>query len=108
MELLPAYLDRIRECFPNLTISNVRSNSDGLVNDVVIVNDELVFRFPKSDPARQALAHEASLLELVHTHVTLPTPHFEHREYERRRYGIRSPRIRGYDDRAHTPDRHAV
>jgi hypothetical protein len=68
MEQLPAYLDRIQECFPNLTISDVRSNGDGLVNDIVIVNDELVFRFPKSDRARTMLAHEASLLDLVHTH----------------------------------------
>src|SRR5262249_14353300 len=37
MEQLPAYLDRIRNCFPALSVSNVRPNSDGLVNDVVIV-----------------------------------------------------------------------
>ncbi|HZS05259.1 MAG TPA: phosphotransferase [Blastocatellia bacterium] len=72
------YLDRIRECYPELRIASVRANHDGLVNDVVIVNDELVFRFPKNDTwARQLLVGEIRVLNLVRRYVSLPVPAFE-------------------------------
>jgi aminoglycoside 2''-phosphotransferase len=74
------YLDRIRECVPELKIATARLNRDGLINDVVIVNQELVFRFPKDDVGRRALAQEARVLDLVRRYVTLPVPHFEHLE----------------------------
>jgi aminoglycoside 2''-phosphotransferase len=80
MDLSTTHLQRIQARFPDLTISSLYEDRDGLVNDVVIVNDELVFRFPKDAQARQALAREAQILDLVRTHVEMPVPHFEHRE----------------------------
>jgi aminoglycoside 2''-phosphotransferase len=74
------HLDRIRERFPDLEITNVEVNTEGLVNDVVIINREYVFRFPRTDRAREAFVHEAKVLELVHKHTTLPTPVFAHLE----------------------------
>ncbi len=60
------YLKRIRETFPNLEIKLIRSNSDGLTNDVLIVNDDLVFRFPKNETwARELLANEIKVIELL-------------------------------------------
>jgi aminoglycoside 2''-phosphotransferase len=52
----------------------MRTNQDGLVNDIVIVNDELVFRFPKAAWAKQALARELKVLALVRRHVDLAVP----------------------------------
>ena len=72
----PAYLDRIREYVSDLDAAALRVNSDGLVNDVVIVNDDLVFRFPKNDRARQALAQETRILDLVRRYVDMPLPVF--------------------------------
>ena len=51
MEIPDQYLERMRACFPNLTISNAYIGQDGLISDVFIVNDELVFRFPKDELA---------------------------------------------------------
>ncbi len=77
MDIPPLYLDRIREYYPDLAASTARFNTDGLVNDVVIVGDERVFRFPKNAQAQEALAREIKLLDLVRRYVTLPVPIFE-------------------------------
>jgi aminoglycoside 2''-phosphotransferase len=80
MSVPSSHLDRIRECFPTLALASVRHNPDGLTNDVVIVNDELVFRFPKDERARAALVREAKALDLVRRYVTMPVPYFERQE----------------------------
>lgn len=72
-----AYLRLIREHRPDLADGALRLNRDGLANDVVIVNREWSFRFPKNDAGRQALVRESKILQVVQQHVTLPTPSFE-------------------------------
>ncbi|OGF53843.1 MAG: hypothetical protein A2Z21_10360 [Candidatus Fraserbacteria bacterium RBG_16_55_9] len=79
MDIPVAYLDRIRACRPDLIISAAHLNHDGLVNDVVIVNNELVFRFAKGERAKQSLIQEAKIVELVRCYVALPVPIFEKR-----------------------------
>jgi aminoglycoside 2''-phosphotransferase len=77
----PAHLlERIRAAFPALRLSSVRLDPDGLVNTVVIVNEEWVCRFAKDERGLQALAHEAQVLDLVRRHVALAVPAFEHQE----------------------------
>ena len=80
MNISSSHIDRIRECFPTLALNSVRHNPDGLANDVLIVNDELVFRFPKDEGARAALAREAKALDLVRRYVATPAPYFERQE----------------------------
>ena len=80
MSVSSAHLDRIRASFPTLTLDSVRHNPDGLANDVIVVNDELVFRFPKDEEARAALAREAKALDLVRRYVATPVPYFERHE----------------------------
>jgi aminoglycoside 2''-phosphotransferase len=75
---LAGYVARIRADFPTLQIASARLNADGLMNDVVVVNDDLVFRFAKNDHARTLLAYEAQLLPIVGRHVTVPVPQIEH------------------------------
>jgi aminoglycoside 2''-phosphotransferase len=74
MELPEAFRERMLACMPGLVANSVRINQDGLINDVLIVDEELVFRFPKSEEGRHALAQEARVLDLVHGYVTLPVP----------------------------------
>jgi aminoglycoside 2''-phosphotransferase len=77
---MEVHLDRIRETFPDLAISSVRPNTDGLINDVLIINEELVFRFPKNDQwAKRLLENEIKVLDLAHKYVDLRLPLFEHR-----------------------------
>lgn len=65
---------RIHKLIPDLPIHSVELNSDGLVNEVWIVNRELVFRFAKDDHARAALASEAKVLRSLEGRVIPPFP----------------------------------
>lgn len=78
-ELLVQYVAQIQADFPALDIISARLNRDGMVNDVVIVNDDLVFRFAKSSDGRALLAYEAQVLEVIGRHVSVPVPCITHR-----------------------------
>ena len=41
------YLEKIQLTFPELTLEHVESNFEGLVNDVLVVNQVRIFRFPR-------------------------------------------------------------
>lgn len=79
MNELAAYEKRIREIAPEVALRSLSLNTEGLMNDVVIVNDEIVFRFPKHEYALKHLKVEASLLCLLRQHLTLeiPSPLYE-------------------------------
>jgi aminoglycoside 2''-phosphotransferase len=74
------YLQRIQECFPDLALSHIETNGEGLVNDVLIVDGERVFRFPKDADAAQALRQEVKILELVRESVDMTVPVFDYVE----------------------------
>ena len=71
---LEQYQKQIRLSEPSLTIKNVDLNSEGLVNDIVIINKNRVFRFPKHDWAIDHLLQEARCLELASQHLDMPLP----------------------------------
>ncbi|WP_270180878.1 phosphotransferase family protein [Alkalihalobacillus sp. CinArs1] len=68
------YKREINAIYPELTITKLELNTIGQNNDVVIVNENLVFRFPKYDEGILALKNETAVLEEVRKHVTLPVP----------------------------------
>jgi aminoglycoside 2''-phosphotransferase len=80
MEIPASYLDRMRAAFPALSLSTIRLNHDGLMNDVVIVNNEWVFRFAKDEWAKRSLLKEARILALARTFVSVDVPLFEQQE----------------------------
>jgi hypothetical protein len=67
-------LQRILQVIPDLQISSLRAGEDGLVNDVLIVNEELVFRFAREEAARPGLEREAQLLAFLRPRLRLPVP----------------------------------
>jgi aminoglycoside 2''-phosphotransferase len=72
------YLERIRRYFPDLRVDQVQSNDDGLMNDVLIVNQERIFRLAKDQQwIRDCLQQEARILSLVRQYVTMPVPAFD-------------------------------
>lgn len=79
MNKLATYEKRIREIAPDVTIASIRLNSEGLLNDVVIVNDEIVFRFPKHEYGFKHLKDEVKILRLLRNYLTLeiPSPLYE-------------------------------
>ena len=74
------HLKRIRECFPHLVVESVQTNHDGLINDILIVNGELVFRFPKNETwARNLLANEIKVIELARNYLDIRIPEIVYR-----------------------------
>lgn len=80
MEISQAHLQKIKVIFPNLEISTLRVNSDGLINHVLIVNEDLVFRFPRnSDWGVKLFTNEIKVIELAWKYVEIPLPQFEYK-----------------------------
>ncbi len=76
-QALSPYVAAITAQLPTLQIDDLRLNSEGMANTVVIVNNELCFRFPKTDSARRLQDYEVKLLEVVRRYVTLAVPTVE-------------------------------
>jgi len=77
MEIPAAYLQQIDVFLPHAATKAMRLNRDGLVNEVVIVDDQWSFRFPNNEEGKVALHKESQLLEVVQPHLSLPTPRFQ-------------------------------
>lgn len=79
MNELSTYKERIRQLAPEISFDSVSLNREGLMNDVVIINGELVFRFPKHEYGFKRLKDEARILRLLQNYITLeiPTPLYE-------------------------------
>lgn len=56
---------RIQAIAPDWVVHTAVFNGGGLVNDVVIVNDQLVFRFAKNEYSITALAGELQVLRAI-------------------------------------------
>ncbi len=80
MKVIPdQYLIRIHELWPDLMIQKMDYNTDGMVNDVLIINDELVFRFCKTKQVEPELQHEIKMWKFLRPYlsVRLPMPQEE-------------------------------
>ncbi|CAM3808753.1 phosphotransferase family protein [Mesobacillus thioparans] len=64
----------IQKVYPDLSINDYRLNEIGQNNDVLIVNDSLVFRFPKYKSGIIQLKREAEILKYIRTNVSVSTP----------------------------------
>ena len=73
------YEERIRKIAPEVVVNSIATNREGLLNDVVIINGELIFRFPKHEYGLRHLKDEARLLRLLQNYITLriPSPLYE-------------------------------
>jgi len=68
------YVARIQKIQPDLHIHTLVHIGEGLYNDVLIVNQNLVFRFAKHDDGVKVLARECLLLNAIHSYVPLAIP----------------------------------
>jgi aminoglycoside 2''-phosphotransferase len=69
-----ALLAMIRDAVPDQALERIDVNREGMVNDIVIANGDVVYRFPKSAWGERALANELRILEIVRRHVSVPVP----------------------------------
>lgn len=72
-----AYLRRIQRDLPASASEHLDFITDGMVNDVVIVDRTWVYRFGKHDWSMPLMRHEAKVLDLVRAHVDVPVPQLE-------------------------------
>jgi aminoglycoside 2''-phosphotransferase len=71
------YLQTIRRVYPDLRVTSARLNTHGQNNNILIVNDRYVFRFPKYPQLIDILKVEAEILLASHKHLPLPVPNPE-------------------------------
>ena len=72
------YMAKIRSTYPDVPLNDVQLNSDGMVNDVIVINQDLVCRFVRDAHNEEQLASEAATLSVVNEWVDLSTPRLEH------------------------------
>lgn len=74
MEKVQPYVEQIRNIFPKLSIVSAEINQDGQYNDVLVVNDALIFRFAKVQDAIKTLRREVAVLHYLQDQISLPIP----------------------------------
>ena len=74
MENWDTYLDSIRTAYPDLDVASAEFNTQGQNSDVVVVNGELIYRFPKYGHVLENLRTETAILEGVRGRLPLSVP----------------------------------
>ena len=74
MNELESYGSRIRNAVPQIKIESIELNREGLMNDIVIVNGDVVFRFPKHEYSLKHLKNETRILKLLRNYISLEIP----------------------------------
>lgn len=72
--MFSAYINRIQEVYPEIVVQDVKQNEIGQNNDVIILNDSFVFRFPKYEQGLLELIKETKSLEAIRDHLSLSVP----------------------------------
>lgn len=68
------HIEKIKEAFPNLIIRDKHFYSDGFANDVLMINDNVVFRFPKFQWALDDMMQESECLKLTQLYTSMRIP----------------------------------
>jgi aminoglycoside 2''-phosphotransferase len=75
MDKKTAYLFTIKETCPNLDVNSARLHTtEGQFNDILFINDDLIFRFPRYEESIQNFLREIKLLQILQGYVSLPVP----------------------------------
>lgn len=75
MDKQAVYLQTIKEAYPKLDISSVfLHTSEGQFNDIVFINKDLIFRFPRYEESLAGFLREIEVLQKLKGHVSLPIP----------------------------------
>ncbi|MFP7299243.1 phosphotransferase family protein [Neobacillus niacini] len=77
------FIERIKQVYPSLSIENSQLNEIGQNNDVVIVNEKVVFRFPKYEKGIASLKKETQILEAIKNKISLPIPNPIYQSFEK-------------------------
>lgn len=65
---------QIHKIMPDLTIRSLKLHREGLVNDVLIVNNQWVFRYAKTDWGKEQMAIEGELMRFLGSQLSIDIP----------------------------------
>jgi aminoglycoside 2''-phosphotransferase len=69
------YLHAIREAYPDLDIDSARLHTnEGQFNEILFINDDLIFRFPRYEESINDFFREIEVLQKLKGNVSLPIP----------------------------------
>lgn len=75
MDKQAGYVQAIQDIYPDLSIRSAHfHHNDGQYNDVLVINDELIFRFPRYSNGVESLLREKNILNRIQGWVTLDIP----------------------------------
>jgi aminoglycoside phosphotransferase (APT) family kinase protein len=77
-DLLGTYLEKIAAVFPKTTWDQAELVTHGWSHDVVIFDERLVFRFPKTEGARAAFPREVRLMQYLAPRLTVAVPSYSY------------------------------
>jgi aminoglycoside 2''-phosphotransferase len=78
IQLPKNYLALVQNAFPKLEIREVEINIEGMVNDVLIINHEQVFRFARNVTGQEELKYEAGAIDFISPYLNLNLPKISH------------------------------
>lgn len=76
------YAATVAAACPDLTIESAGAFHSGQRNDLLLVNEELLFRFARYDEGVEALRRERAFLQAVRPHLPFATPHYVYRNLD--------------------------
>jgi aminoglycoside 2''-phosphotransferase len=75
VDKITLYLQQIRHTYPELAIKSAILIGHGQFNDILQINDDLIFRFPRFIQAAEIMVYEVAALRALHKVLTtLPIP----------------------------------
>lgn len=78
MELKEKYIDLVRSNFPEVSFDEVTLVTKGWDNDVLILDDKCIFRFPKRENSKKIFVSEVKLLEYLQPGSPVDIPKYEY------------------------------
>ena len=87
MEKIERYIEKIKENYPNIDVKSYERNTIGQNNDIIIINNEYVFRFPKYQNGIKTLKVETEVLESIKEYITLNIPNPKYNFFKEQEVG---------------------
>ena len=74
MKDMSRFMESIRHHYPELRLDTVERLNSGQNNDILLINSELIFRFPKYAQGIEQLERETTFLKAIVDHVSIEVP----------------------------------
>lgn len=68
------HIKQIQHARPDLEIADIQYNQDGMLNDIVIINSSVIFRFPRFSWVLEDMQQETAVLDLISRRSGIPVP----------------------------------